>query len=560
MLRKFRGVKETKGFLLFLSAIVGLSAGGLATLFHRLARFAAHLGDSLVSPFGSWTPHFLPLIAGALLTLFLAKLPFKDPRGFSGILHAVFKGKGRLSLNNGLAKLGLSFLSIAGRGSVGRESMIAHVAAGIASWLGRLFHLAPRKLFRLIAAAVASSIASIYGAPIAGIVFAVELLVEEVHLTLGPMVIAALGATLIATGIPDTIDYHLPPLPNASLDNILPFLLLGVLAGAVGSLYSKTIHSLGSKEGPRKWSPLGAGIILTLVSIYAPQFLGGGYGAISSMLSSPPSATMALTFVGGKVLLTAVCLAAGWAGGLFGPSLSIGLALGFLVEQWIGLPPGSGLAAGGAAAVAGAVTHAPLALIILAYELTGSSSAFLLVGIAVFSSVLTRDLLGTPNLYQSPFLEPTHPERSTVPSGGISIQDVMDREFETLTDESSLGDLLAALRTTGHRAFLILGKGGLVGLITRTDLLHAVRPDPHGKIERSVLSLPLSQWMIPYDDLVVAYPDEALQPVAARMSRREDTMGQMPVVSRSNPHQVLGLLTREGLLTALARVDPTPIP
>ncbi|MCH7493705.1 chloride channel protein, partial [bacterium] len=160
------------------------------------------------------------------------------------------------------------------------------------------------------------------------------------------------------------------------LEELPWFLLMGAAAGVAASIYATVVRRLGKARPGGKWSPLAAGAALALASVWFPRLLGGGYEAMEEMWRIPPDAGEAAAYLGGKALLTALCIAAGWVGGHFGPSLSMGVALGFVVLAMQG-GEGSALPIAGGAALAAAVTHAPMALLVLVYEATSAPASFL---------------------------------------------------------------------------------------------------------------------------------------------------------------------------------------
>lgn len=563
-LRRWRLVKESRPFLLLLAFLIGVAAGGLALGFGRVAEWGKGVAEGAAAGLNPQAGHFLPVIAGLIVMVVLMQTPRIGGRGFSGIIHAVFRDHGHLSLNNGLKKLALSAVSIAGHGSVGRESMIAHVSAATGSWLGRLFHLPPRKVTRLVAAAAAAAIAATYGAPLAGILFATELLVEEVHLTLGPMIMAALGARLvvsIAGREPSFAFPHWEGLGDSPLDGLPWYLAVGAAAGLVAALYAWVLEKMAHRRPGGAAGPLVAGIALALASASMPSLLGGGYEAAASWVSGGgPGPTEAAVYIGGKVLLTALCVAVGWAGGHFGPCLSIGLALGFVFQHFQG-DPSTALPVAAAASLVAALTHAPIALVVMVYELTGATGAFLPVGAAAVMAVLAYDALHLRSIYDSPLLAPAQaPIPATVPHADLPVDHAMETEVATLPHDGTLEDLLAALRTGGQRAFPVMEGGRLTGLITRTDLRHALHPKGASPLPTETLSQPLTRWMVAYDDLLLAHPDEPILDAVGRMSLTGHGIGQLPVVSREDPRHLLGLLTREGLLAGLSGREPDDPP
>ena len=146
-----------------------------------------------------------------------------------------------------------------------------------------------------------------------------------------------------------------------------------------------------------------------------------------------------------------------------------------------------------------------------------------------------------------------HPERL--------VREVMDTKVTTVDIKETLGDLLTVLRSGTQRAFPVLKSGRMVGLITRTDLLHALHPRGSADLSPTALGLPLARWMVAPPDLLVAHADESVLDAAARMTLTGHGIGQLPVVDKDHPDRLLGMLTREAVLAGIsARDAPNPRP
>ncbi len=558
LVNRLRPFKESKLFVLLLSAILGIFAGHLSIVFRKVADFAKNAifierntgGESLLTLLSNYVPIFIAII----LIILYSNTSFWGARGFSSILKAVFKNHGHLSLNNSLKKLGLSLLSILGKGSIGRESMIAQCSGGFGSWLGRLFHLSSKKTVRLIVSSAAAAIAATYGAPIAGILFAIELLVEEVHVALAPMIIASLSASLVVRS------YGLDPVINIQFWDDVPaeqlyiFAILGISSGLLGALYSHSSNMASKKLYGKRFSPAFGGIIIFLFLIYAPNLTGGGYQEIGLMLETQPLLKEALFYVFGKALITVICINSGWAGGHFGPIFSIGIALGLIFgTQFTNIS--SSLAIAGAAALCASVTHAPLALIILIWEMTNTSQVFIPVTIAVLLAVITRDFFNVPNLYESPLIDQISKEKKK--RKGKIAKNIMQKKPITVTEDEKIKKVYfliknpTLVRAKDQTYFPVLRDGKLIGAITRKNILHALEADIHGELNKERMDESVKKWVSGIEEILVVKSDDSLAEIAHKMRISGISTNNLPVVNNLEEMKVVGILKTEDIIKSL---------
>jgi len=551
LVNRLRPFKESKLFILLLSSLLGIFAGYLSIIFRKAATFATNLFDS-----GQKIQNFsfidlamyIPIVVSIIFVIIYSNTKLWGARGFSSILKAVFKTYGHLSLNDSFKKLGLSILSIIGKGSVGRESMIAQCSGGFGSWLGRVFHLNSKKTVRLIVSSAAAAIAATYGAPIAGILFAIELLAEEVHVSLAPMIIASLSASLIVNS------YGLDPVININLwsdvgvKDLYIFAILGVLSGLFGALYSHASNIASKKLYGKKFSPLIAGFGIFVLITYMPKLTGGGYDEASLMIQSNPMVNEMLIYVVGKALITIICINSGWAGGHFGPIFSIGIALGLIFGAKFSYISTS-LAIAGAAALCASITHAPLALIILTWEMTNTSDVFIPVTISVVIAILVRDVFNVRNLYESPLIDLLSKEKNV--KNEKTIKQIMEKKPLTVNSDQKISDVLYLTRTKKQTYFPVLENEKLNGIITRANVLHALEADLHGKINKEHLDDKVCRWTSSIEEILIVKENDSIKDTAHKMRISGINISHLPVVNNLKEMKIVGVLHSEDVLKAL---------
>ena len=550
-MNRLRPFKESKLFILLLSSLLGIFAGYLSIVFRKAASFGTSLFDS-AQKIGNFSATdltaYIPILVSIIFVTIYSNTGFWGARGFSSILKAVFKTHGHLSLNNSFKKLGLSLLSIIGKGSVGRESMIAQCSGGFGSWLGRVFHLNSRKTVRLIVSSAAAAIAATFGAPIAGILFAIELLAEEVHVSLAPMIIASLSASLVVKnyGLNPVVDINL--WNSVSVKDLYVFAILGILSGLFGALYSHTSNITSKKLYGKKSSPLIAGLAIFALLIYMPKLTGGGYEQASLMLQSSSTVNEMLIYVIGKALITILCINSGWAGGHFGPIFSIGIALGLILGAKFSYMSAS-LAIAGAAALCASVTHAPLALIILTWEMTNTSDVFIPVTVSVVIAILVRDIFNVRNLYESPLIDLL--SKKTNKKNEKTIKQIMEKKPTTVDTDQKIKDVLYLTRTKKQTYFPVLQNKKLNGIITRANILHALEADLHGRINREHLDDKVSRWTSSIEEILIIKENDSVLDTAHKMRISGINISHLPVVNNLEEMKVVGVLHSEDVLRAL---------
>jgi chloride channel protein, CIC family len=356
------------------------------------------------------TPSLGGLAAG--LVLFWG-LRLVSNQGANNIVEVVAAGDGRLRLRSALFKALSSLISIGTGSSIGREGSITQTTAALASKAGQLAHWQPYRLRLLVACGAASGIAAAYNAPIAGAVFACQIVLGNFSMTyFAPVVFASVVATMVSRtffgiklfyGVPDFDFTHLSQLPW--------FLLLGVLSGAVGSLFLVLLQRAEEFFARLKIPIYGrmalGGLIVGLLAINYPQVWGNGYGAIDQILHKNPTFWFILGLFCAKLFATVASVGSGAIGGVFTPTLFLGAALGSLFGATLHhfnlteLPTGA-FALVGMGSVVAATIHAPLLAMIMIFEISLNYSVMPPLMLACAIATLTARRLHPDSIYTAP--------------------------------------------------------------------------------------------------------------------------------------------------------------
>lgn len=391
-----------KQFIFLSSILVGISSGFaviiLKTFAHKVYSFATYINRILEL---SFINSVLPIF-GILLTVFVIKrfLGGTIEKGTSQILYAVAKKASIIPKKQMYAQIVTSSLTVGLGGSAGLESPIVITGAAFGSNYAQRYKLSYKDRTLLIGCGVAAGIASAFNAPIAGVLFAIEVLLVDVSISAFTpiMIAAATGALVSMIALDETILLTFKQKQNFDYHNIAYYALLGLLTGLISVYYSRNFqrieHLLSRlKINPYKKAFLGASILAIIIFIF-PTLFGEGYESIRTLSESNPGQLLEntlfskyknndwilLTFIGFTVMLkvfaTGITIGSGGNGGNFAPSLFLGSYIGFFFSKFLNLTgltllPISNFTMVGMAGILSGLFHAPLTAIFLIAEITG---------------------------------------------------------------------------------------------------------------------------------------------------------------------------------------------
>ncbi len=475
--------------------VVGFAAAAGAVAFHEaigglqwlFLSFSHELVASGARQIEWWRVMLAPIVGGllvGLITRFL--MPGGRPQGVANVIEASALRAGRMSVRQGIGAAVISALSIGSGASVGREGPAVHLGAALASFIGRPLHLTRSQSRTLLGCGVASAVAASFNAPIAGVFFALEVVIGHYALSaFAPIVIASVTGTIVSRmWFGDFPAFRLINDEVVSFLQFPAFALLGV-ASAVAAIALMRMTAMVERHtarvpGPRWLHPPVAGALVGVVAIWYPEILGVGYEATDNALKEQYGFELLVTLAMLKIAMTAICLGAGFGGGVFSPSLFIGAmvggAFGVVASQ-----PFPELSSGpgaytmiGMGAVAGAVLGAPISTILIIFELTNDYRLTIGVMVAVVvASLITRVWHG-PSFFADQLKR-----RGLDLQGGhdmaalrsLKVHDLMRQDHVTVAAEATLGTLRDRLRLAPmNELFVVDGDDRLVGTITLADL------------------------------------------------------------------------------------------
>lgn len=498
-------------FTLFLSFLVGSFAAIAAFILHWIIEEIALL---LTSKFDANTFNWMYLVypvIGIYLTSLFVRYIVKDEisHGITRILYAISSKRSRLKGHNCWSSVIASAITIGFGGSVGAEAPIVLTGSAIGSNLGKLFNMDNKTLMLLVGCGAAAAIAGIFKAPIAGLVFTLEVLMIDLTMaSLLPILISSVTATCftyIFTGSDPLFFFHLDS--AWPVERVPANILLGIFGGFVSLYFIRTMTACESVFGRIKNRPmlkllLGAMVLSPLIFLF-PSLYGEGYGSINILLNGKTEAEwetilhnspfygnseMLLPYIGmvllTKVFATSATNGGGGCGGTFAPSLFIGAFAGFFFARvWniyeIGIYlPEKNFALLGMSAVMAGVMHAPLTGIFLIAEITGGYQMFIPLMIVSICAYLTIIIFEPHSIYgmrlaRQGKLITHHKDRAVLTL--MSLDSVIDKSFTAVSPELNLASLVHAISKSHNNVLPVLDDAGnLLGEIDITKLRHIV--------------------------------------------------------------------------------------
>ncbi len=496
---------------LILSFFIGLFAAIAAFVLHSLIHQIQHMlttGFTITSY--NWLYLLFPVIGIYLTSLFI-KYVVKDniSHGITRVLYAISTKKSHLKSHNCWSSVLASAITIGFGGSVGAEAPIVLTGSAIGSNLGQLFHVEKKSLILLVGCGAAAAIAGIFKAPIAGLVFTLEVLMVDLSMaSLLPILISCVTATCfsyIFMGGESLFSFHVDNVWG--LDKVPANILLGLFCGMVSLYFMRTMTACENGFAQLAKRPylrlLVGGLVLSPLIFLFPSLYGEGYSAINILLNGKTPAdwntlmnnslfyghgNLLIVYVGlvilTKVFATSATNGGGGCGGTFAPSLFIGGFSGFFFSRlWntyqVGVYiPEKNFTLLGMAGVMAGVMHAPLTGIFLIAELTGGYQLFMPLIIVSVVSTLTISIFEPHSIYAMRLarqgkLLTHHTDRSILTL--MSLSSLIEKEYTAVTPDMPLNKLVRAF-SDSHTSFMpVLDKAGtLLGEVDMTRNRHII--------------------------------------------------------------------------------------
>jgi CIC family chloride channel protein len=568
--------------------LIGVGTGIGAVLFIRLIELVKNWffqGSELVFPgWGRWLLILIPavggLIAGPIIAFFASEA---KGHGVPEVMQAIALHGGRIRPRVVVAKIAASAICIGSGGSAGREGPIVQVGAALGSTLGQWLKLSSNRIRNLVACGAAAGIAATFNAPIAGVIFAMEVILGELHMgDLGNVIISALTASTIArVFLGDFPAFAIPRYAMQTPWEVLLYALLGILAAFAAVGFIRLLYwfedLFDNWKFPEALKPAVGGLLLGILGFAYPIALGwGGLSASEAASGLPVSANIPHVFGAGfevigdallgktpflllfaliflKPLATSFTLGSGNSGGVFAPSLFAGAALGgafgWLVDQiFPGATAGAGaFATVGMAAVFAGAARAPFTAILIVFEMTNDYRLMVPLMAAVIISLIVAERLHKESIYTLKLTRRgihLRRGRDIDVMENLTVAEAMRPAPEPVPNKLPLRMVPALLdKVRMHGLPVVDSNGKLCGVITIQDVEKAA--------DRDELNLDLPVIQFCSKDLVFAYPDETVHHALERMSHRD--IGRLPVVDHNSPTKLVGWISRADIIRAYER-------
>ncbi len=506
-------------FVVLLALVVGVVCGFAAQLLKYLIHQISH---GLTSHMSSTTANYLylvyPVVGIIIVTLFV-QFVVKDniSHGVTRVLYAISRRKSRLKKRNMYSSLIASSITIGFGGSVGAEGPIVFTGAAIGSNIGKAFRMSPRILMLLVGCGAAAGIAGIFRAPIAGMLFTLEvLMIDLTGATVMPLLISSItGATVAYVLEGYNAEFFFAQSEPFAVSKIPYAAALGILCGFASLYFTRAMFMMESMFGKikQRWKKICiGGVILALLIFLFPPLYGEGYGAINTLLEGDYSKVLDGTFfyvdrdntwfiaafIGAviltKVFATSATNGAGGVGGTFAPSLFMGALCGFLYafvlnnmfDGGVGISNKNFTLMGMAGVMAG-VMHAPLMGMFLTAEMTGGYDLFLPLLIVSTLSYMTIRIFEPYSIYTMRLAKAgdliTHEKDKSVLTL-LKIDNLIEKDFKAVSPKMNLKEVVDIIATSNRNLFPVTDDDGkLVGVVLLDDIRNIMfRPDLYKKM------------------------------------------------------------------------------
>lgn len=493
-----------KQFILILSALIGLFVGLGAVIIKNLVHLLQQLAEGVVERTHLYLTLIFPSL-GILLAVLFIKYINRRPvqHGIPGVLYAISKKNGIMSRHNLYSSIISASLTVGFGGSVGLEGPTVATGAAIGSNIARWFRMSYKQGILLLGCACAGAMSAIFKAPIAAIVFALEVIMLDLTLaSLVPLLVASATAAMTSYLFMGQNFLYSVVIQDPFLMQHVPFyLILGVAAGLMSAYFTRMyIWVTEIFEKIRNlWMRLAlGGLGLGLLVFLVPSLYGEGYEPINNVLNgdysylfrhalyerwsdSALAMMVILMFIlAFKVVATSITFGAGGIGGIFAPALFVGSNLGLFVAKILNLMgadlPESNFALVGMAGLLAGVVHAPLTAIFLIAEITGGYELFMPLMLVSTIAYATTRYFTSNSVYTFQLAKRgelmTHDRDKNVLLM-MSVDTLIERDFNKINVEDTLGDLVKVIKQAHRNIFPVVDDEGLFhGIVKMDDIRH----------------------------------------------------------------------------------------
>jgi CIC family chloride channel protein len=505
----------------------------------------------------------IPALGGAIVGPLVYRFA-REARGHGvpEVMEAVVLRGGRIRPRVVVVKALASAICIGTGGSVGREGPIAQIGSALGSTVGQLFRLSDDRVRNLVACGAAGGIAATFNAPIAGSLFALEVILGQFNATyFGAVVISAVVAGVAAHAFEGDLQaFAVPEYVLVSPWELFFYALLGLLAALTAVGFTRLLYLSEDVwdrfKLPAYLKPMLGGVLLGGIGILLPKIdgvprvFGVGYDTISQALVGQLTLQLTLVLLLAKILATIITLGSGGSGGIFAPSLFMGAMLGEAFGQIVHAlfpaitAPVGAYAMVGMAAVFSGAAHAPVTAILILFEMTGDYHIILPLMLATVISTLVSQRISRESIYTLKLTRRgvhLRQGQDIDVMQSITVGEAMTTKVDTVPLTMSLDELAEEFSRSHHHGFPVVdGTGELAGVVSIQDL---ERAKAAGSLDGRTVADIATQ-----EGLVVAYPYEPMWKALTRLGRRD--LGRLPVVEEEGSRRLVGAVRRSDIIRA----------
>ena len=561
----FTKLKLTEhSFVLIVAVIIGLLGGYGAVLIQLTIRWFQHLfwgGKFNLQTIEAiaWYWRFLIPAFGGLIVGLVIQYYAREAKG-----HGVPEVMEAIALHNGIirprvviAKLFSSALYIASGGSVGREGPVIQIGSAVGSTVGQFFKVNPKRMRVFVACGAASGIAAAFNAPVAGALFAVEIILGDFAVPqFSPIVIASVAATIVSRHyLGNYPAFVVPQYQLVSPLEMVNYAVLGVLAGFVAVMFIKSLYFsedfFDRLKLPEYVKAVFGGLMIGAIGLVFPYIYGVGYDTMDLALSGELLWKIAGILVFIKILATSISLGSGGSGGIFAPSLFMGAMLGvffghlvnLFFPAWTSSPGAYALVAMGG--VVGAGTHGPITAILIIFEMTNDYKIILPLMITTIIATLLAMRLQNESIYTLKLVR-----RGINIFGGreinvlksLKVENVVNRSIDMVSVKTPFEELIPVIANSSHnQIYVVDDKQKLVGFISMQEIRQTM-------LELDTLKHLLIAEDIANPEIPFVRMNETLDRVMKLFSR--SGLEELPVLSDQEDGEIIGTVSQREVIDA----------
>jgi chloride channel protein, CIC family len=561
----FRAVSTNEHVVMaVLSTMVGLAAGFGALGFRYLVGVFQFIGYGshgnlleIIDPIPWYVKIWIPALGGLVVGL-LIQYFMKEVRGIgiADVMEAVALRKGMIGKRLLFSESLTSAITIGTGGSAGVIAPTVVIGSCLGSVAGQVVKISPDRLRSLVACGAAGGIAAIFNAPIGGCMFALEVVLGDFGLaSFSPIVISSVAATAVSRHfLGNSPAILVPPYQLVSAWELPLYAALGLVSALVATLFTTSLYrteAIFQKISFPDFFKAGlGGLIVGAMALLFPYILGSGFPAINLALASQISWGAMVLLIGFKIMATSITLGAGGTGGTFAPALFLGSMMGGVfgdVVHWlipeITASPGAYSVVGMGAVLSGTI-HGPLSAIMILFEMTDNYRIILPLMIAciisfVASSQIMKASIFTLKLARKGINLEAGKETNILKS--LLVNDAMNPEPETLYEGLPLRSCIRLISESKYHSFPVVDRfGNLSGILSYSDYHDVLHEE---ELEQLVVAKDIMT-----EKVVTVHPDDTLYTALEKIAVKDFSI--LPVLSRTNPGRLLGIVTRRDIIGA----------